>query len=65
MPATLSACIVLYHSGDEVVEALQCLENSNVEVGVYLCDNTPEEPTADNLQWAFPVGSVLPHECNR
>ena len=64
MSASLSACIVLYHCGDEVVEALQCLENSNVEVTVYLCDNSPEEPMADNLQWAFPGVSVLPQERN-
>ena len=64
MSASLSACIVLYHCGDEVVEALQCLENSNVEVTVYLCDNSLEEPMADNLQWAFPGVSVLPQERN-
>ena len=64
MPASLSACIVLYHAGDEVVDALRCLENSNVEVAVYLCDNSPEEPTADNLQWTFPGVSVLPQSGN-
>ena len=47
MPAPLSACIVLYHCGDEVKNALRCLEQSNVEVAVYLCDNSPEEMTAD------------------
>ena len=64
MPAALSACIVLYHCGEEVVEALRCLENSNVEVAVYLCDNSPEEPTADQLAWTFPGVRVLPQEGN-
>lgn len=64
MPAPLSACIVLYHCGEEINEALQCLENSDVEVAVYLCDNSPDEPTADKLQWAFPGVSVLPQSGN-
>lgn len=64
MPALLSACIVLYHCGDEVQAALRSLENSNIEVAVYLCDNSPEEMTADNLQWAFPGVIILPQQGN-
>ena len=64
MPASLSACIVLYHCDDEVNDALRCLENSNVEVAVYLCDNSPELMTAENLQWAFPGVTVLPQKGN-
>lgn len=64
MPAPLSACIVLYHCGDEVKNALRCLEQSNVEVAVYLCDNSPEEMTADQLQWEFPGITVLPQQGN-
>lgn len=64
MPALLSACIVLYHCGDEVQEALRCLENSSIEVAVYLCDNSPDEMTADNLQWTFPGVNILPQQGN-
>ena len=64
MPASLSACIVLYHCGEEVFNALRCLEKSNIEIAVYLCDNSPEENTADNLQWAFPGVTVLPQPGN-
>ena len=64
VPALLSACVVLYHCGEEVVEALRCVENSNVEVAVYLCDNSPEEPTADQLQWTFPGVTILPQKGN-
>ncbi len=64
MPAPLSACIVLYHSGEEVFDALHSLANSPVEVAVYLCDNSPEEMTAEKLQWTFPGVTVLPQEGN-
>ena len=64
MPAPLSACIVLYHCGEEVFQALRCLQNANVEVAVYLCDNSPEEITAEKLQWTFPGVTVLPQEKN-
>ena len=64
MPSPLSACVVLYHCGDEVFDALRCLENSNVEISVYLCDNSPEEMTADKLQWTFPGVTILPQRGN-
>ena len=64
MPAPLSACIVLYHCGDEVVQAVRCIQNADLEVAVYLCDNSPEEITAEKLQWAFPGVTVLPQSGN-
>ena len=64
MPSPLSACIVLYRCGDEVTDALRCLENSNIEVSVFLCDNSPEELTADKLQWSFPGVTILPQKGN-
>ncbi len=64
MPSPLSACVVLYHCGDEVFEALRCVENSDVEVAMYLSDNSPEEPTADKLQWSFPGITILPQQGN-
>ena len=64
MPSPLSACVVLYHCGEEVFEALRCVERSNIEVAVYLCDNSPEEITADKLQWTFPGVTILPQNGN-
>lgn len=64
MPAPLSACVVLYHCGEEVFEALRCLENSNMEIAVYLSDNSPDELTADRLQWTFPGVTILPQAGN-
>ncbi len=64
MPAPLSACIVLYHCGDEVFDALRCLHNADMEIAVYRCENSPEEITAEKLQWAFPGVTVLPQKGN-
>ena len=64
MPAVLSACLVLYHCGKELDRALRCLQEADVEVAVYLCDNSPEEPTAERVQWTFPGITVLPQPGN-
>ena len=64
MPSPLSACIVLYHCGDEVFDALRCVDDSDIEVSVYLCDNSPDETTADKLQWTFPGVTILPQQGN-
>jgi GT2 family glycosyltransferase len=55
---------VLHHCGDEVKEALRCLQNPDMEVAVYLCDNSPEDMTAETLQWSFPGVTILPQPGN-
>ncbi len=64
MPAPVSACIVLYHCGEEVHQALRSLAEADLEIAVYLCDNSPEDMTAERLQWAFPGITVLPQAGN-
>ena len=64
MASILSACIVLYHCGDELTHALRCIQNADVEVDVYLADNTPEDLTAEKMQWLFPGVTVLPQKGN-
>ena len=64
MSAVVSACLVLYHCGKELDQALRCIQASDVPVSVYLSDNTPEDPTADRVQWAFPGITVLPQKGN-
>ena len=64
MPPVLSACLVLYHCGDEIDYALHCIQNADLEVSVFLPDNSPEEPTAERLKWAFHGVTVLPQEKN-
>lgn len=64
MPPILSACLVLYRCGDDVDITLRCIQNADLEVSVYLSDNSPEEVTAERLKWAFPGVVVLPQEKN-
>ena len=64
MPAMLSTCIVLYKCGDEVFQALNCIQNADIEVDVFLVDNSPEEVTAERLKWAYPGITVLPQRKN-
>ncbi len=64
MPADLSACMVTYHCGEEIDHAMRCLENADLEVAVWLCDNSPEDITAERVQWKFPGVNVLPQQEN-
>lgn len=64
MPAILSACLVLYHCGEELTRALQCIQDADITVDVYLADNSPEELTAEKMQWLFPGITVLPQKGN-
>ena len=54
----------MYRCGDEIDVALRCIQNADVEVSVFLSDNSPDELTADRLKWAFPGIVVLPQEKN-
>ena len=62
MAPLLSACMMIYHCGDEIDLALRCIQNSDLEVSVFLCDNSPEELTAERLKWSFPGLVVLSQE---
>ena len=46
----LSACIVLYNSGDTVMDTLASLEAANERVDVYIVDNSPGDGVADKIQ---------------
>ena len=64
MAPILSACLVMYRCRDEIDVALRCIQNADLEVSVFLVDNSPEEMTAERLKWAFPGVVVLPQERN-
>ena len=64
MTPILSACLVMYRCGDEIDVALRCIQTADLEVSVFLCDNSPDELTAERLKWAFPGVVVLPQEKN-
>lgn len=56
----ISACMVLYHSGDQAVQAIRCLEESDVEVETYVVDNAPGDGVAERLRWMCPGIRYLP-----
>ena len=64
MAPILSACLIICHCGDEIDLALRCIQNADLEVSVFLSDNSPEEMTAERLKWSFPGLVVLPQEKN-
>lgn len=64
MPPILSACLVICHCGDEVDLALRCIQSADLEVSVFLSDNSPDEMTAERLKWSFPGLVVLPQDKN-
>ena len=64
MSAILSASLVLYHCGDEIIQALHCIQSADLEVAVYLPDNSPEDMTAERVKWLFPGVNVLPQKKN-
>lgn len=55
----VSACMVIYHSGDAAKTALQCIEDSQIPVQVFISDNSPDDPLADQLKWKYPGITVL------
>lgn len=55
----VSACMVIYRSGDAAKTALRCIDDADMPVQVFVCDNSPNEPLADQLKWEFPGITVL------
>lgn len=60
----VSACIVLYHPGNEVLEAVKCLQDSDMPIDLYLVDNSPDDPMAERIRWACPGATVLAQHAN-
>ncbi len=50
----LSACIVLYHSGMRVLHAVQCFQESDIELELHVVDNAPGSTLGEHLQWQCP-----------
>ncbi len=55
----VSACMVLYHSGEEALRAARCVNDSVVPVTFYVVDNSPEDDTADEIKRQYPRTTVL------
>lgn len=51
---TISACIVLYHSGAQVTRTVQCFQDSDVPLDLYIVDNAPGDAVCQRLMWQCP-----------
>ena len=51
---TLSACIVLYNSGSQVTRTVQCLQDSDIPLDLYIVDNAPGDAVCQRLIWQCP-----------
>jgi len=60
----VSACIVLYHAPAQVLNTVQCLEDSDLPIELYVVDNSPEDTMAERIRWLCPGAKVLPQKKN-
>lgn len=51
---SISACIVLYHSGSQVTRTVQCFQDSDVPLDLYVVDNAPGDAVCQRLIWQCP-----------
>lgn len=60
----VSACIVLYHAPESVLDTVQCLEASDLPISLYVVDNSPEDTMAERIRWSCPGAEILPQRAN-
>ena len=55
----VSACMVLYHSGEDALRAARCLQDSTTPAILYVVDNSPKDPTAGRIRTEYPGATIL------
>lgn len=60
----LSACIVLYHSGANVLKTVQCLQDSDIMMQLFIVDNSPQDNTSVQIRWQCPGVLYYPQKKN-
>lgn len=60
----LSACMVLYHPGEETLRAIQCLKDTPLPIDFFAVDNTPEDGMAAQIKALLPSAHILPQAQN-
>ena len=55
----VSACMVLYHSGEAALRAARCVYDSTVPVTLYVVDNSPKDLTASQIRGQYPDTALL------
>ena len=58
----LSACIVLYNSGVRVLHAVQCFQESDIDLELHVVDNAPGGTLGMHLQWQCPGVQYYPQQ---
>ena len=60
----ISACIVLYHSGEKALDAVRCIQASTVPVDLRIIDHSPQDPTAGQIHEIAPNVPIYPQKEN-
>lgn len=60
----VSASIVLYHSGQRVLDTVRCVQSSEEPVELYVVDNSPQDVTARRISMQCPEAHILPQPRN-
>ena len=62
--ASVSACIVLYNSGEQVLETVRCLEESEVRPDLFVVDNYMKDGMGERIAKTWPQVHYLPQQEN-
>ena len=60
----LSACIVIYHASSQVLKTVQCLQDSDIMLQLYIVDNSPQDSMGQKILWQCPGATYLPQRRN-
>ncbi len=60
----LSASIVLYHPDAKLMRTVQCFQDSDIPLDLYIVDNAPGDDICHRLQWQCPGIQYRPQEKN-
>ena len=55
----VSACMVLYHSGEAALRCARCVQDSTVPITLYVVDNSPKDSTASRIREQYPDTILL------
>lgn len=60
----LSACVVLYNSTEKAARTIECFQNSDIELSLYVVDNAASSGQGRTLQWQCPEMHYRPQKKN-
>lgn len=60
----LSACIVMYHPGMQLLQTVRCFQESDIELELHAVDNAPDGTLSIHMQWQCPGIWYYPQQRN-